>query len=380
MPAHHPSITAASPGAVRAALVVALLLGLAGCRGGDGGGRGDEDTGEDKESPAVPVEVAPVRQGDVYAVYSGTASLETDADALVVAKVGGEVREIMVEEGDPVEANQVLARLDGDRLRLEMERARANLRKLQQEYDRNVELHERGLVSAGAFEDIKYELEALRAAYELARLEYSYTQIRAPIEGVIAERFIKLGNTISANDPVFHVTDMDPLLAYVYVPEREFRRLTPGQPAELVVDAIPGTTFAARIQRISPVVDPDTGTFKVTMEVPDPDERLKPGMFGRFNIVWDARQNTLLIPRVAVIDDETEQAVFVLDGDTVRRARVTLGYPKGDMIEVTDGLDGDEQVVVIGQAGLKDGARVDVVRREPASPAEAAGATAGTGT
>ncbi|MEJ2516236.1 MAG: efflux RND transporter periplasmic adaptor subunit [Gammaproteobacteria bacterium] len=365
------------PAAARAALLLALLLGIAGCRGGDGR-PGKGDAADEEGTPAVPVEVAPVRHGDVYAVYSGTASLETDADAVVVAKVGGEVREIMVEEGDQVEANQILARLDGDRLRLEMERARANLRKLKQEYDRNVELHERGLVSAGAFEDIKYELEALRAAYELAQLEYGYTQIRAPIEGVIADRFIKLGNTISANDPVFHVTDMDPLLAYVYVPEREFRRLTPGQPAELVVDAIPGQTFAARIQRISPVVDPDTGTFKVTMEVPDPDSRLKPGMFGRFNIVWDAREDTLLVPRVAVIDDETEQAVFVLDGDTVRRAEVTLGYPKGEMIEVIEGLSGDEQVVVIGQAGLKDGARVEVVRREPAPDADLP-AAAGTG-
>ena len=316
------------------------------------------------------MEVTPLERGDVYAVYTGTAALETDADALVVAKVGGEVRQLLVEEGDKVEANQIMARLDGDRLRLEMERARANLRKLQQEYERNVQLHEKGLVSAGAFEDIKYELESLRAAYELARLEYSYTEIRAPIEGVVAERFIKVGNTISPNDQVFHVSDMDPLIAYVHVPEREFRRLSPGQPAQLVVDAIPSVTFEARIQRISPVVDAETGTFKITMEVPDPSDRLKPGMFGRFNIVWDARQDTLLVPRVAVLDEETERSVFVVEGDQAHRRSVRLGYPKGDRIEVLEGLTGEEQIVIIGQTGLKDGAKVEVIRRGQPAPGE----------
>ena len=361
-------------------LLLAALLALTACsgRGGEGGKKGEDK--DDEPPPIVPVEVVPVERGDVYAVYTGTAALETDADALVVAKVGGEVRDILVEEGDKVAANQVMARLDGDRLRLEMERAQANLRKLEQEYQRNVQLHEKGLVSAGAFEDIKYELESLRAAYQLSRLEYSYTEIRAPIEGVVADRFIKVGNTISPNDQVFHVTDMDPLIAYVHVPEREFRRLSSGQSAELVVDAIPGAPFAAMIQRISPVVDAETGTFKITMEVPDPTGRLKPGMFGRFNIVWDARENTLLIPRVAVLDEETEQSVFVVADGVATRRTVRLGYPKGSSIEVVDGLTGDEQIVVIGQTGLKDGAQVEVIRRGATTsqpPAEDAPATDG---
>lgn len=363
----------------RPALVL-LLAGfmLAACSPGQKDKGADRAADGEEEAPAtVPVEVAPVERGSVYAVYTGTASLETDADALVVAKVGGEVRQILAEEGDRVQADQVMARLDGDRLRLEMERAQANLRKLEQEYQRNVQLHEKGLVSAGAFEDIKYELESLRAAYNLARLEYSYTEIRAPIEGVVAERFIKVGNTISPNDPVFHVTDMDPLIAYVHVPEREFRRLSPGQPAELVVDAIPRETFAAKIQRISPVVDAETGTFKITMEVPDPTGRLKPGMFGRFNIVWDAREDALLVPRVAVVDDETEQSVFVVNDGKAERRAVRLGYPRGDRIEVVEGLEGDEQVVVIGQAGLKDGAGVEVIRREPALAEDSGGGDSG---
>lgn len=348
--------TSASPRLATSALFAALLL--AGCMQ-----KGETPDAEEKEETAIPVEVAGLERGDVAAVYTGTASLETDADAVVVAKVGGEVVELLVEEGDRVTTGQVLARLDGDRLRLEMERARANLRKLEQEYDRNVKLFEKGLVSSGAFEDLKFELEALRAVYRLAQLEYDYTQIRAPIDGVVVERHIKLGNTITANSPAFRVTALDPLIAYLHIPEREFRRLEPGQPAELRLDAIPGRRFNAEVQRVSPVVDPLTGTFKVTMEVPDPAGQLKPGMFGRFNIVWDSRRNVLLVPRVAIVDDDVSDSVFVIINGKVERRSVITGYTSGDRVEILEGLTGDEEIVVVGQSGLRDGSRVEVVRR-----------------
>jgi membrane fusion protein (multidrug efflux system) len=347
------------PGVFLPLLLTALLL--VGCKGGDGEEPAAAE--EKKEGPGVPVEVAALERGDVFAVYTGTASLETDSDALVVAKVAGQVVEILAEEGDRVEEGQVLARLDGDRLRLDMERSHANLRKLEQEYNRSVELYERGLVSSGAFEGLKYELESLRAIYRLAQLEYSYTRIRAPISGVVVQRHIRQGNTISVNDPVFQVTELDPLIAYIHIPEREFRRLEPGQPAELRLDAIPGQRFQAKVQRISPVVDPVTGTFKVTMEVPDQDGRLKPGMFGRFNIVWDARHDVLLAPRVAIVDDDISDSVFVIVDGKAERRTVRTGYARDAQVEILDGLEGHEEIVVIGQAGLRDGAQVEVVRR-----------------
>jgi membrane fusion protein, multidrug efflux system len=348
---------------VSAAAPVALLLSallVAGCKGSSA--EVAPTAGEEKETPPIPVEIAALERGNVFAVYTGTASLETDADALVVAKVAGQVVEILVEEGDRVKKDQVLARLDGDRLRLEMERARANLGKLEQEYNRSIQLHERGLVSAGAYENLKYELEALRAIYRLAELEHGYTQIRAPIAGVVSRRHVRMGNNVTINEPVFRVTELDPLIAYIHIPEREFRRLERGQPAELRLDAIPGQRFEARVQRISPIVDPATGTFKVTMEVPLQDARLKPGMFGRFSIVWDSRENVLLAPRVAIVDDDVSDSVFVVvDGQAMRRT-VRTGYPRGSQVEIVDGLTDADEIVVLGQAGLRDGARVDVVR------------------
>lgn len=351
----------------RSLTALLCLIAFAACDNGSANTAGADKKKDGEEILPVPVEVISPFRGDVFAMYSGTASLETEEEALIVAKVGGEVTELLVEEGDRVKEGDILARLDGDRLRLEMQRAYANLKKLEQEYDRNVELREKGLVSAGAFEGIKYELDSLKAAYNLARLEYSYTDIRAPIDGVITERFIKVGNTISANDNAFRITDMDPLLSYLFVPEKEFRRLKPGQSARMTVDAIPGEVFDASILRISPVVDPETGTFKVTLAIDDPSERLKPGMFGRFQIIFDRRQNVLLLPRVAVLEDEAQQTVFVVEDGVARRRSIETGYSMGENIEVTGGLSGDETVITLGQTGLKDGAVVTVITAPPTS-------------
>ncbi len=180
----------------RHSIIILILSALAACDNGQATADGDN---ADKEIPAIPVEVAATNRSDVYAIYSGTASLEAEEEALVIAKVGGEVVAIHVEEGDNVKAGQLLAKLDGDRLRLEARQARANLSKLEQDFARNEDLHDRGLVSAGTFESLRYEMAASRAAYNLASLELSYTEIKAPIDGVIAERFIKIGNTIEAS-------------------------------------------------------------------------------------------------------------------------------------------------------------------------------------
>ena len=154
-------------------------------------GKAKDKNDEEAESAAVPVEVQAPRRAGMVAAYSGTAPIEAHEEAEVVAKVGGEVRQIFVEEGDIVKKGDVLARLDGDRLRLEVAEAEATLRKLERDYNRFKELSARGLVAKNTAENAQYDLEALQASYERARLELSYTTIRAPIDGVVSARFIK---------------------------------------------------------------------------------------------------------------------------------------------------------------------------------------------
>ena len=340
-----------------AALVCVFLLGA--CQQGD-----QVEEGEDEEeTPAIPVETTTPIRGDIDATYTGTAPIEAFSEATVIAKVEGDVRQILVEEGDTVVKNQVLARLDGDRLRLEMNESQARLRKMQRDFERNQELTETGLISEGDFEKIKFDLEALQAAYNLANLELDYTQIRAPIDGVVSERFIKIGNTIKAGDPIFHVTSLSPLVAYLHVPEREYHQIAAGQPAGIRIDALGGDPILAYVTRVSPIVDPATGTFKITIEIGNEQKRIKPGMFGRMAITYDRHENALQIPRSAIIESATATSVLVEEEGIAIRKAVQTGYSFNGMIEITNGLDDGENVITVGQVGLKSDSRVNVINR-----------------
>jgi membrane fusion protein (multidrug efflux system) len=339
-----------------AVIVCALFLGACGQNE-----QGSDATGDEEEAVAIPVEIGTPVRGDIVAVYSGTAPIEAYAEADVIAKVSGEVRNLLAEEGDDVTKGQILARLDGDRLRLELNQSEANLHKLQRDYGRNVDLKDKGLISTGDFDKIKYEMEALEASFNLAKLELDYTQIRAPISGVVSQRYIRIGNIISAGEPVFTVTSLDPLVTYLHIPEREYRNIAKDQLVGIDIDALQNQRIIAAVTRVSPIVDPQTGTFKITIEISDEDRRIKPGMFGRVSIVYDQHTNVLQIPRSAIIEESGEKSVFVVeDGKAIRRV-VQTGYSDSGMIEVSDGLVDDDRVVIVGQVGLKDGADVTII-------------------
>ena len=354
----------------RAGWLFAAVLAGALASGCSNGKAKDKDPAEDKAT-TVPVETQALKRGEMLAVYSGTAPIEAHEEAEVIAKVGGEVRQIYVEEGDTVKSGQILARLDGDRLRLTLAQIEANLRKQERDYKRQLDLSEKGLVAKGTAENSKFDLDALRASYDSARLELSYTEIRAPIDGVVSARHIKLGNTIKEIDPTFRITDLDPLVAYVHIPEKEFRKLAPGQNADVIVDALGGEHYVGTISRISPTVDPQTGTFRARVEVPDKSRRVKPGMFARVNIVYDRRPDTLQLPRTAILDADGQQSVYVVANGKAQQRVIRTGLANGGWIEVLDGLQGNERVVTVGQAGLKTGTPVKVVEDSAPKPAAA---------
>jgi membrane fusion protein (multidrug efflux system) len=341
--------------------ILALSLAVASCAKEGVAADASQKDKDGKNEAAIPVEVAKPERGEMLAMYSGTATLEAEADAEVIAKVGGEVRRIYVEEGDRVAAGQILASLDDRQLKLQAAQTSAALAKSERDFKRQVELNEKGLVSAGAFEGLKYDLDNHRAADDIARLNLSYSQIRAPFAGVVSSRHIKMGQEIAVGSKLFRVTNPMPLKASVFVPERELARLKPGQSASISVDALAGRVFPAVVKLVSPTVDSATATFKVTLEVNDPKGALKPGMFSRVGIVFERRPDALTIPRVALLDTDGSENVFVVIAGKAEQRTIRTGLSNAGKVEVIEGLEGAEQVVIVGQTGLKDGNPVRVV-------------------
>ena len=375
-------------------LFVAVLCSpLASC-----GGQGDGAKAEEAEvDTSVPVEAAAVSRRSISASYSGTATLEPESEAEVAAKVSGVLLKLMVEEGDQVKAGQVLARLDDENPRLNVAKARATLKKLENDFRRSSEMFERKLLSVEQNDKIRYDLETQRATFELAQLELSYTNITAPISGVISRRMVKVGNYIQVNQALFRIDNFDPLLAVLNVPERELRTLRADQKVAMQVDSIPGESFEGRIQRISPVVDAATGTFRVTCEFRDESGRLKSGMFGRLEIVYANHVDVPAIPRAALVEEDGETAVFVVvagsslsaeeqeklieakqDKDKEKKAEpgmekaplpawvakrrlIRIGYGDANYVEVLEGLDESERVVTLGRSAVRDGTAVQLL-------------------
>lgn len=358
---------------VAAALALAISLALAGCGGEAPEGEAADKTAEagesagkeggkdgEKKVDAVPVEVAAVAKRPISASYAGTANLEAPGEAQVVAKTSGVLLQLLAEEGDQVKAGQVLARIDPDRPRLEMERARAQVRKLENNYRRAQELLASKLVSAEASDQIRYDLEAARAAYELAELELSYTNIVAPIDGVIAQRAVKPGNLIQLNSSLFRIVDNSRLEAVLNVPERDLATMKPGLTVRMSADAMPGKVFEGVIDRVSPVVDGGSGTFRVVTAFPG-GQGLRPGMFGRIEVVYDQRADALTVPRAALLEDAGETAVFAVREAKAVRVPIEVGHMSGELVEVRKGLNEGDQVVTAGKITLRDGASVEVL-------------------
>ncbi len=364
---------------VAVALALALVLLLGGCKhkAGGPGGAGDGDAASTAPE-AVPVEVAPVARRSIAASYSGTAALEARGEAQVVAKTSGIALQVLAEVGQHVKAGQTLVRIDRDRATLQVAQASSQVSKLEANYRRALQLAEQKMVSANDVDQLRYDLANARDQLRLAQLELSYGNVTAPISGVVASRDIKPGNFVQINSPIFTVVDLSRLEATLNVPEREIEKIEPGQPVEMTIDALPGRTFAGRVDRVAPVVDAGSGTFRVVLAF-DGDGALQPGMFGRIRIRYDQRADALVIPREALLEDEGNPAVFAVRGGKAVRVPVQLGYDDGPWVEVRAGLKDGDRLVVAGKAALRDGSAVKVLDAAPAKGSGSAAPTPGAG-
>lgn len=348
---------------------------------------------------AVPVEVAKVARAPISASYSGTATLVSDHEAQVAAKTSGVLVRLHVEEGMTVKEGQLLAELDDAVPRAQLAQAEALMHKADATYDYASQSIKKQLISKREFDQANFDMLSQRAAYDNAKLTLAFTRIVAPVSGVIAERSVKLGNLIQTNQALFRIVSMDTLQAVLNVPERQLGILKQGQGVQLEADALAGKKFTGDILRIAPVVDAASGTFRVTCEFRDKTAQLKPGMFGRVEIVYDHREDALTIPRSALIEEDGETAVFVVDSAPVKpatpvdpkadpknaaktpatdakapaatvakndgfvahRKLIKVGYSDNDKVEIRSGLDEGSRVITTGRNAVRDGTAVQVL-------------------
>lgn len=363
-----------------AALLIALpaLCGCGGAKNGEAAPTGtatqpgSPGANGQPQQPPTPVAVAAARTGAIASRYRATATLEAEKQAQVLARVAGLVRSLAVEEGDQAREGGALLQIDNAEYQLRVDQAAARTATLQARFDRMREMLAQQMTSEQEFEAAKSELAAAKSEEGLARLNLSYTAVAAPFSGKVTRRLVNVGQTVSIGTPLFEMADFDPLLARVHVPAKEFKRLQADQPVELRLDST-GEVLRGRIKLVSPIIDPQSGTIKVTIEIPSYPTGVRPGDFAEVQIVTDRHDDATLVPRLAVINEKGEDFVYVAADSVAAKRTIRIGFADNDSVEIVAGLRAGEPVVVKGQRSLKDGARIKVLDESAAAVAKSEG-------
>ena len=344
---------------------------------------------------AVTVKAAAVRVGDVEATLSYVGSLAPNASVTIAPKTSGRVAKLFVTVGERVKEGQLLGQLAKDELAEELREAQASLRVAQATLKgRQAELEnlkrrqqnvkvlagkqlvsreevnnlETQVLSAESQVDLtKAQMLQMEARLDNARIRLSQTEVRSPFAGHVSRRMVDRGALVSPNTPLFEIVDIDRVKVGIAVVEGDYRKVTLGQPVAVKVDAYPDKRFNGTITRMSPVLDPQTRTGEVEIELDNPDGVLKPGMFARTTIVVERKRGVLMVPEASPVKTSAGYGVFRLTdgGSKVERVEVTPGLNNGGWLEVTGDLRKGDQVVTLGSSLVRHGQRIRVAGDGP---------------
>ncbi len=356
-------------------VVLASAMTLSACMGGAAGAPGKDtagkQNGQEEETPAAPVVVGTLTRGPMDATVSSASTIEAERKVTIHAESTGRVLRLEVEEGQLVESGDLIATLRRDAQSNSLERASASYEKAEADLKRIEGLHAKGVASDEELANAKATLRNAALDRKDRSRDLSNTRVHAPFSGTITERSVAQGAWVNSGGQLCTLVDFTSLVARVYVPERELDRIAVGQVASIVGKAAKGRVGTGTVTRIAPVVDAATGTVKVTVAL-SPDSvgpgGFLPGMYAEVTLVTEHRDDVLVVPKSAVVYEDDQVFAFVVEPDAekpdvlvARRHKLTLGLSNEESFAVEAGLTPSDKVILAGQAGLKDGAKVRLV-------------------
>jgi len=350
--------------------------------------------GPGRSAAPVAVETKPIRKDIIRDIGVFTGSLLPKSQFVVAPKVAGWLEKLLVNIGDEVHQNQVIAILDDEEYTQQVQQARAEVQVAKanaenctsdldiakREYDRAKALREKQIASASELDESEAAFNACQArlkvslaqvaqkeaALKAADVRLSYTKVQAFWEDgddtrVVGERFVDEGSLLQVNEPIVSILENNPLTAVVYVIERDYQKVKVGQQSIITNDASPDKTFTGNVIRIAPLLKESSRQARVEIEIPNPGQFLKPGMFVRAQIEFARHDNATLIPYAALVKREGKEGIFIADLKNLKAlfTPVKTGIINGELVEVIEpGISGF--VVTLGNHLLEDGSDITV--------------------
>ena len=317
------------------------------------------------------VEVTSVRRMRLQDDAQAVGTLRSRQSVTLKPEVAGRVQRIAFADGAQVRRGQLLVQLDDTLQAAELLQAQAQLSIAQTNFNRNQELVAENFVAQRVLDESRAALQVAQAQVTLAQARQQRMRITAPFDGTVGLRSINLGQYVQEGQDLVNLEDTSVLTVDFRLPERYQTRIAPGLPVQVQLDALPGRSWEAKVLAVDPLLDANGRSIAVRATMPsDPRKELRPGMFARVLTVFSVDDTALVVPEEALVPQAGKQYVFVLDeqgeGDArkrvSRRVEVQTGARRGAEVQIVQGLQGNETVVVAGQQRLqRDGTAVKVV-------------------
>lgn len=319
---------------------------------------------------AMPVEVASVVAEPLTLSIPTVGSLRSNESVTLSPEIAGRIAELRIEEGGPVAAGAVIAVLDQSVDKAELAQAQAALELSRANFKRAEELLAKNAGTARARDEAVAALRNDEASVALARARLEKTVLTAPFDGVLGLRQVSVGQYLDPGTPIVNIEDIDPLKVDFRVPEIYYTVVEVGQPIEILLDAFPDDSFVGTVYAIDPQIDVNGRAIVIRAAVPNPDQKLRPGLFARVNLIYESRDNVLFVPEQALVPQGDAHMVFKVVEGAAKLTPVKIGTRVGATVEIKGGLAEGDVVVTAGQIKLQDGMPVMVPEAAPPAPAD----------
>jgi membrane fusion protein (multidrug efflux system) len=320
---------------------------------------GKDKKGEEKDTEAIPVQVVTPAIGDISSFLLFSSNIDSEKVVDIYPMTTGIIEKISFDEGQHVGTGAVLAVLDEREASINERKAEINYKKLKAEFERQKEIFERQMISKEEYERLRFNMENARLEWEHTKLLLSYTRITSPIDGVVTKRYVKVGNKINTTQMAFSVVQDKEKIAVINIPEQEKDAVFIKQKA-VIFSGVKNVTGS--VKRMSPAIDPESGTFKVTVAVNDKKGDFAVGQFVNVKIIKKVHENVVLLTKDALVYEGGKVFVFVVnEKNEALKKQVKLGFEEGNQAEIIEGLAEKERVVTAGKSSLKSKTLVKIV-------------------
>jgi len=325
-----------------------------------------------KADRSVAVEAMTVGPTVLVEAVSAVGDLESEASVLLRSEIAGRVKEIGFVEGAPVRQGQALIRLNDAIARAELDQATARRELSRSNYDRARALNNRGHSSAQTLDIAREEVRVNEASVELAEARLAKTVIDAPFDGVVGLTAVSVGDYIEAGDDIVNLEKISPLKVDFRVPERYLRVIQVGRKVEVALDALPGEVHEGEVYAIDPRIRAADRSVAVRARLPNPEGRLRPGLFARVRLIVDRRTQAIVIPEEALVPRGDRRYVYKIVGDKAELVEIRIGLRETGRVEIVSGLATGDVIVTAGQAKVRPGSTIRIVGGPAAIPTPAA--------